>query len=256
MKKIILLFFVSLSFTSFSKIETLKAPQKNYDSIFLKPKKNKLIETLKITALSTTAAVIFGISHDLITTQINFDYFSSDITHHGPVTREYFPGVYKSKSPVLYAFLWGTIATWWVGVPLGLGLSGASLLGDKEPVYWDELVLPVTKLIATNLAISCLAGLYTYATTEDRMATYNTVDKNRNLQYKPYTTNERTFKTVATMHNAAYLSAVAVGTFLIYKTYAGRKVSQDFVPTLSFVPVQGSSSLTSMSPALTWNFKF
>ena len=125
----------------------------------------------------------------------------------------------------------------------------------KYQLNWDELLLPVTKLVITNLSISCLAGLYTYATTEDRMVNYHTKDIDGNLLFKGQYTNERTFKTAATMHSAAYLSAVAVGAFLIYKTYTGRKIKNEFVPSLSLIPVQ-VPSFNSMGPALTWNFKF
>ncbi len=72
-------------------------------SCFLKDIK----ETGKIILMATAASITYGIIHDLITTQVNFDYFASDRTHHGPFTQQNFPYVYNANNKVLLRIAMG-----------------------------------------------------------------------------------------------------------------------------------------------------
>lgn len=77
------------------------------------PQPNILLEELsesgKIVLMSMIASVCYGIIHDAITINICFDYFRSDMTHHGPQTRRYFPLVYSSDSKILYILYCGVL---------------------------------------------------------------------------------------------------------------------------------------------------
>lgn len=155
--------------------------RKKYDQIM--PIYEDLFEASKIVGMSVAAAVIFGITHDLITSHINFDYFASDRTHHGPVTREHFPSVYESKSPILYSLLWGTIATWWVGLASGTIVAASARIGSAGiKLRWDELIVPTSIVLGGTLATSLIAGGLTYLATSD------------------------SFTTVAVMHSTSYIS--------------------------------------------------
>ncbi|WP_067586976.1 hypothetical protein [Endozoicomonas ascidiicola] len=161
---------------------------------------DELIEIGKITGMGVLAATSYGIIHDLITTQIHFGYFSDlNLTHHGLVTLKHFPWVYHSESRILYALLWGTISTWWVGLPLG-GLSAiAARIDPKSIKYtWHDLVKPISVLIAANLGAALMTGVMTYATTGDR------------------------FSAVAAMHNSSYLAGAAGGLLLPFYIYFSR----------------------------------
>ena len=67
------------------------------------------MEFIKILFFSVVAAIFYGILHDQVTAHICVEYFS--IAH---------PPVFTTNSPFLLALGWGIIATWWVGLPLGL----------------------------------------------------------------------------------------------------------------------------------------
>lgn len=218
--------------------------------------KNPLIESLKIIGLTTAGSIAYGITHDLITTQISFDYFAADVTHHGPTTREYFPAVYRSNSRIAYAFLWGTIATWWVGAGTGILLAGAAQLGSKKPTYWRELIEPVGYTLAANLAVSLSFGLATYLTTSDgRRSYYKTSESVFSNQSEPASTDQRTFETVAVMHESSYLAGAVLGGYLIYRTYMGREEVSELLPEVTLTP-QRLENQIAISPSLHWHWQF
>ncbi|KEI70948.1 hypothetical protein [Endozoicomonas elysicola] len=161
---------------------------------------DELLEIGKIIGMGVIAAILYGVIHDLITTQINFAYFSDlYLTHHGVVTRDFFPLVYNSESRILYSLLWGTIATWWIGLPIG-GLSALSARLDARALKmtWHDLVYPVATMMGTNLAIALLAGGLTYLISGS------------------------SFLTVASMHNSSYLFGIIGGIILPIYIYASR----------------------------------
>ena len=161
---------------------------------------DELIEIGKIIGMGVVAAILYGVIHDLITTQINFAYFSDlYLTHHGAHTLRYFPFVYNSESRVLYALLWGTIATWWVGLPIG-GLSALSarISSDAPKMDWHDLVYPVATMLGTNLAIALVSGGLTYLASGS------------------------SFQTVAAMHNSSYLFGIIGGILLPLYIYSSR----------------------------------
>ncbi|USE35098.1 hypothetical protein [Endozoicomonas sp. SCSIO W0465] len=190
--------------------ETLASMQNHYQAfIAFSDKKrgesafttgDELIEIGKIVGMGVIAAILYGVIHDLITTQINFAYFSDlNLTHHGAYTLRYFPSVYHSESRVLYALLWGTIATWWVGLPIG-GLSALSarISSDAPKMTWHDLVYPVATMLGTNLAVALVTGGLTYLVSGS------------------------TFWTVAYMHNSSYLSGIIGGIILPLYIYSSR----------------------------------
>ena len=105
------------------------------------------MEALKIIALSVFAAVLYGIAHDQITARICVEYFT--IGH---------PPIFATDSPTLLALGWGVVATWWVGVLLGLLLAFASLRGPRPRKTARELVAPIGKLLACMGAAAFVAG--------------------------------------------------------------------------------------------------
>jgi len=70
------------------------------------------MQFLKIVGLGVLAAIGYGIVHDQVTVRVCLEYFT--IFH---------PRLISSTSPTLLALAWGVAATWWVGLPLGLGLA-------------------------------------------------------------------------------------------------------------------------------------
>jgi hypothetical protein len=138
----------------------------------------------KIVALATLAAILYGIVHDLVTTQVSLEYFT--LGH---------PNVFHTKNPFLLALGWGTIATWWVGLPLGCLLAIAAELGPLPVLSWRKLVRPMAMVLLANLALAFMAGLFCYFVLQTRF------DLGGNLSPD----GERRFFAVWITHNASYL---------------------------------------------------
>jgi hypothetical protein len=68
-----------------------------------------VVPSLKIVALCTASAVLYGICHDQVTARVCVEYFT---VGHAPI--------FHTESPTLLAFWFGTMATWWVGLILGV----------------------------------------------------------------------------------------------------------------------------------------
>ncbi len=95
-----------------------------------------------IVLFSMIAAVFYVIIHDQITARICVEYFT--IGH---------PPLFQTDSPTLLALGWGVVATWWVGLPLGVLLGGASRLGTwprtgVRELFWPTVVLLIVMALA------------------------------------------------------------------------------------------------------------
>jgi len=73
------------------------------------------MQALAIIAMCVAMAVAYGIVHDQITVRICLEYFT--VGH---------PPVFPTSDPTLLALGWGVIATWWVGLLLGILLACAA----------------------------------------------------------------------------------------------------------------------------------
>ncbi len=108
-----------------------------------------MVESLKIIALGVVAAIAYGIAHDNVTARVCVEYFT--IGH---------PRIIASESPTALAFAWGVVATWWVGLALGILLAAACRVGESTPkLRAVHLVRPLGKLLATMAVISLVAGI-------------------------------------------------------------------------------------------------
>jgi|ERR1051326_1509801 hypothetical protein len=104
-----------------------------------------------IILLSLVSAIVYGIVHDQITARICVEYFT--IGH---------PPVFNTESPTLLAFGWGVIATWWVGLMLGIPLAFAARLGASRPLAAKELIGPIAILLGIMGAGAFFAGLIAF----------------------------------------------------------------------------------------------
>lgn len=104
-----------------------------------------------IVLFSVLAAVLYGIVHDQITARVCVEYFT--VGH---------PPVFATDDPTLLGLGWGVLATWWVGLILGLGLAVAARAGlrPKRPVR--SLVRPVAVLLAGMAVCALAAGVGGY----------------------------------------------------------------------------------------------
>lgn len=107
-----------------------------------------MVEYLKIILACMAAAIIYGILHDQITARVCVEYFT--VFH---------PPVFATQSPSLLAFGWGVIATWWVGLFLGLLLAFAARSGSRPQLSAVELLRPIARLLLIMAACALAAGV-------------------------------------------------------------------------------------------------
>jgi len=113
------------------------------------------MEFIKIVILGVVAACVYGIAQDQVTARVCVEYFT--IGH---------PPVFHTDSPTLLAFGWGIIATWWVGLPLGLLVSLASRVGGWPRLTWRDLLRPMAVVLCVMGVISLTAGVAGYFATK------------------------------------------------------------------------------------------
>lgn len=106
------------------------------------------METVKIVGFATLAAVVYGILHDQVTAHVCVEYFT--IAH---------PPVFPTRSPFLLALGWGIIATWWVGLPLGLMLAAAARIGRNAKLGLRQLRRSIVILMAVSGCAAMVSGV-------------------------------------------------------------------------------------------------
>src|SRR3954468_14939212 len=101
-----------------------------------------------IVALAIVAAVTYGILHDLVTAHVCVEYFTIG---HAPV--------FATREPVLLALGWGVIATWWVGLLLGIPLAMSARCGRRPPIAPEALLRPLGRMLVTMAAVALGTGI-------------------------------------------------------------------------------------------------
>ena len=112
--------------------------------------------SLKIILLCILAAIVYGILHDQVTARVCVEYFT---VGHAPI--------FHTESPTLLAFGWGTIATWWVGLILGICAALMSRVGSWPNVDATNLIRPIAGLLVVMAVASLLVGITGYQLAKD-----------------------------------------------------------------------------------------
>ncbi|MCB9838886.1 MAG: hypothetical protein H6813_06065 [Phycisphaeraceae bacterium] len=103
------------------------------------------MEFMKIVLLTVVAACLYGLVHDQITARICIEYFT--VGH---------PRITASASPTIVALAWGIVATWWMGLILGIPLALAARLFPGQRMTVGSLVRP---LAITLICMGCFASI-------------------------------------------------------------------------------------------------
>jgi hypothetical protein len=106
------------------------------------------MESLKIILLSIAAAIVYGILHDQVTARICVEYFTIG---HAPI--------FGTEDPTLLGIGWGILATWWVGLLLGVPLAAVARAGRLPKRSASSLVRPILALMLVSAVGALLAGL-------------------------------------------------------------------------------------------------
>jgi hypothetical protein len=106
------------------------------------------MEYLRIVGLTVAAACLYGILHDQVTARVCVEYFT--IGH---------PPLVPSENPTLLGIAWGIVATWWVGLPLGILLAVGARTGQGPKWTARQIVRPIAILLGVMYLCAFLAGI-------------------------------------------------------------------------------------------------
>jgi hypothetical protein len=106
------------------------------------------VKYLAIVGMSILAAVCYGIVHDQITARICVEYFT--VGH---------PNIFGTNNPTLLGLGWGIVATWWVGLIVGIPLASAAQDGELPKRSVKSLVRPICILLGIMACGAALAGV-------------------------------------------------------------------------------------------------
>jgi type III secretory pathway component EscS len=109
------------------------------------------MEFLKTILFCIVAAICYGIVHDQITARVCIEYFT--IGH---------PPVFNTNSPTLLGLGWGVIATWWVGLFLGIPLALVARCGARSKLTTRQIAPMILKLLCVMAILALTAGILGY----------------------------------------------------------------------------------------------
>ncbi len=115
--------------------------------------RRELRELLSIVALCVGAAMVYGVAHDQLTARICPEYFTIG---HSDLGR---PEIFHSDSPTVLGLAWGIVATWWVGLFLGMALAAAARLGGAPKVSARGLLRGVIVVLLLMAVSAFVAGV-------------------------------------------------------------------------------------------------
>ena len=105
-------------------------------------------ESLKIILFSIFAACIYGIVHDMVTAHVCVEYFLPPVH----------PIIISTTNPILLALVWGIVATWWVGLFLGIPLAFVCRFGSRPKLMVKNVMRPMLTLLVFLYVASLLLG--------------------------------------------------------------------------------------------------
>lgn len=172
--------------------------------------RDRRFEAAKIVLFATLAAMSYGVIHDQITAHLCVEYFT--IAH---------PEIFPTEAPFLLAWGWGIIATWWVGLTLGVCLAATARMGQANKLRLSELQRPILLVmvwsaLAAFLAGACGAILVATGVTEVPWGWEAFIPTDRHVA----------FSAVAWAHAASYAAGALGGLLVIGHTLWRRKYQQ------------------------------
>ena len=162
---------------------------------------------IRIVILCVVAAVGYGLVQDQVTARVCVEYFT--IGH---------PPVFATESPTLLALGWGVIATWWVGLLLGVPLSLAARVGKRPTRDARDLVKPVLVLLAVIASAALVAGIVGYV-----LARTGAIFLLQPLADQVPADRHALFLADGAAHNVAYAAGFIGGIVLTIRTWRRRR---------------------------------
>ena len=111
----------------------------------------RLLRAAQIIGTCILFACAFGILHDQVTARVCLKYFT-----------EFHIDLGLAPNPTNVALVWGVIATWWVGLLLGILLALACTVGQMPMLAVRDLRKPLAWLFLTMATGALLFGIVGY----------------------------------------------------------------------------------------------
>ncbi len=181
-----------------------------YEDIFVEVDLLPALHFIAIVALAVAAAVTYRILHDLVTAHLCVEYFT--IAH---------PRMVESESPVVLALVWGVVATWWMGLLLGVPLAIACRAGKRPKRSARDIAPAVGKLLVAMACCATVAGLAAFGLSRLGVLTIPMFY----LKLIPTETLPR-FAATLWAHNASYAFGVLGGLIVIVRVWRARRRAQ------------------------------
>ncbi len=106
------------------------------------------MQVVGIIVFCVLSAVVYGIVQDQVTARVCVEYFT--LGH---------PPLFHTDDPTLLGLGGGVIATWWVGLLLGIPLALVARAGQRPQRAAVALVRPVLLLMAVTAVGTVIAGV-------------------------------------------------------------------------------------------------
>jgi len=174
---------------------------------------------------SIAAACVYGVLNDQVTARICPEYFSEGFHKrmrdqwHGPILGKVKSILENTQSPTVVASIWGVLASWGVGLALGVPATIAARIGTAPQLGVKDLVKPLAATLGVTAAGAAIAGTYgRFVAAKDPQI------RNDFRRYAAGLTPEHAltgFITDAYAHNAAYgvgaLAGLGLTGYIAYK---------------------------------------
>lgn len=172
------------------------------------------MQFLKIVCLTIAMAISYGILHDMVTAHLCVEYFT--VGH---------PPVFNTESPVMLAFGWGVIATWWAGAIIGVSLACAARLGPYPKRLASSLAKPLFQLMCIMFMIAAAAGAIGAL-----LAASGQLRLTGRFSAAVPAERQTLFLADLWAHNASYLSGLIGGLVLTRRVWSNRRKLPQIAP--------------------------
>jgi hypothetical protein len=164
------------------------------------------LKALQIVASCTSAAIVYGILHDLVTTRICLEYFT--IGH---------PRILQTESPLRLALAWGVLASWWVGMILGWVWALSGRVGPQPKLEPRAFTKPLVLVMGVSALAAFFVGILGHELAVNHIvvlqgAIADAVPADRHVA----------FITCLWAHGASYLAATLAGLFVAVWAWRAR----------------------------------
>jgi hypothetical protein len=165
------------------------------------------MQSLAIVGLCVLASIVYGIAHDQVTARVCVEYFT--IGH---------PPIFGTDSPTMLGIGWGIVASWWMGLLLGLGLALAARAGQRPKRQVQSLVVPIALLMVFTACAAVMAGVTGYC-----LASLGAVKLTGSLASDVPPHRHVAFLADLWAHTASYLVGGVGGLVVIVQTWRSRR---------------------------------